>query len=284
MAEKLTIAWHPAFCSAAEFDLRDDRQNLSFDPEHNLSREPLRMDLLIIKKKKEETSSNDIARLFRMHNVVEYKSPDDGLTIDDFYKTLAYACLYKGTAHTVNEIPSDEITISIFREAYPRELMKMLHDEGTEIENAAPGIYVMKNQKPFPTQIVVTKELDPRKHAGLRILSRNASEEDINTFFEQASQESSQGENLNIKAILTVSYAANMQTYDNMKRRNPVMNEALKLFMKDEIEEERNDAAMEKAKEMAINLSKEGMNVDFIAKVTHEAKDTIQKWLSVQLV
>lgn len=72
----------------------------------------------------------------------------------------------------------------------------------------------------------------------------------------------------------------NMQTYDNMKRRNPVMNEALKLFMKDEIEE----ARLEEKKEMAINLSKEGMNVDFIARITNEAKDTIQKWLSIQLV
>lgn len=191
--EKLTIAWHPAFCSAAEFDLRSDRENLQFDSEHNLSREPLRMDLLIIKKRKEEASNNDIAKIFRTHNVIEYKSPDDGLTIDDFYKTIAYACLYKGTAHSVNEIPSDEITISIFREAYPRELFKLLIAEGAEIENTAPGIYAMKNLRPFPAQIVVTKELDSKKHAGLKILSRNASEDDINAFFEQASKENSQG-------------------------------------------------------------------------------------------
>ena len=42
--------WHPAFCAAAELELRDNREDLSFNREYNLSKEPLQIDLLVIKK------------------------------------------------------------------------------------------------------------------------------------------------------------------------------------------------------------------------------------------
>jgi hypothetical protein len=169
------LNWHPAFCSAAEYDLRAERENLQFDSEHSLSKEPLRMDLLIIKKNTDEPSSNDIARIFRKYNVIEYKSPDDGLTIDDFYKTIAYACLYKASGKTVNEVPANELTVSVFRETYPEKLIQMLEEDGAIVEMTAPGVYEVKSSKFFfPAQIVVTKDLDVKKHASLRILSRNA--------------------------------------------------------------------------------------------------------------
>ena len=112
--EKVSIAWHPAFCSAAELDLKGEKDKLYFNPEHNLSKEPLRIDLLVIKKGKKDTTENDIAKIFRKYNLMEYKSPEDGLSIDDFYKVLGYACLYKGTADRVNKIPSNELSSGCF--------------------------------------------------------------------------------------------------------------------------------------------------------------------------
>ena len=50
---------------------------------------------------------------------MEYKSPEDHLDIDAFYKVLAYACLYKSYGKTVDSIKADDITISIVREAKP---------------------------------------------------------------------------------------------------------------------------------------------------------------------
>ena len=50
----------------------------------------------------------------RTYNVIEYKSPEDALTIDDFYKTVGYACFYKGYGGHVNAVPINELTISIF--------------------------------------------------------------------------------------------------------------------------------------------------------------------------
>ena len=118
--EKIEIQWHPGFYGAAELELISNREELEFQREYNLSKKPLQMDLLIIKKLADVQIENEIGRIFKKYNVVEYKSPEDGLTIDDYYKTMGYACLYKGLGERVNQVPEEELTVSIFREAYPR--------------------------------------------------------------------------------------------------------------------------------------------------------------------
>ena len=60
--------------------------------------------------------------IFRQHNVIEYKSTGDSLNIDDFYKTLAYAFLYKSLSDKVDGIPADQLTLSLVRQGYPRDI------------------------------------------------------------------------------------------------------------------------------------------------------------------
>ena len=66
--------------------------------------------------------------------MIEYKSQEDNLTIDDFYKTVGYACLYKGYGQYVDQIPIAELTVSLFRESYPRKLLLTLEQQGHKIE------------------------------------------------------------------------------------------------------------------------------------------------------
>ena len=54
MAEEATsIKWHPSFCSAMELEFKRYRDLLDFNREFQLSKEPLRVDLLMIKKIKD---------------------------------------------------------------------------------------------------------------------------------------------------------------------------------------------------------------------------------------
>ncbi len=104
---------------------------MELKPEYNLSKEPIRIDLLIIKK--EESAGqikNEIGHIMRTYNVIEYKSPEDALTIDDFYKTVGYACFYKGYGGHVNAVPINELTISIFRETKPVKMFLTLQKHG----------------------------------------------------------------------------------------------------------------------------------------------------------
>ena len=62
--------------------------------------------MLIIKKEAGRKLKNEIGDFFLGHNLIEYKSPGDGLTIDDLYKVIGYACLYKSETGGVDEIQS----------------------------------------------------------------------------------------------------------------------------------------------------------------------------------
>lgn len=98
------------------------------------------MDLLIIEKRKNVQIQNEIGRIFRRHNVIEYKSPDDGMTIDDFFKTLGYAYLYKGLGEKVDQIPLEELTISLFRAIVPKQLFNKLAGYGYAIDIMYKGL------------------------------------------------------------------------------------------------------------------------------------------------
>ena len=120
------IQWHPAFIAAMNLELIQNRNDLVFEKEYNLNTKPLEIDLLVIKKYVSVKITNEIGHLFKGHNIIEYKSPEDNLDIDDFYKTVAYASLYKAYGETVDSIKADDITVSIIREAKPEKLSGIL--------------------------------------------------------------------------------------------------------------------------------------------------------------
>lgn len=265
------IHWHPAFCGATEWELRGNKQNLSFETEHTLSKEPLRMDLLIIRKDPAAVIQNEIGKIFRTFNIVEFKGSGDSLTIDDYYKTVGYACLYKGFGKHVNEIPSEEITLTLMREAYPRELFKTLEGSGVKISEKYQGIYYLSGNITFDTQILVTKELDGEKHASLKILSRKAQESDVRTFLQEAKLVSEPGDRHNVSAVLQVSVYENRELYWEVSRRNQDMCcEALRELMKDDLIEASTKSKTEANLECIRNLMK---NMKLSAK---QAMETLE--------
>ena len=113
------IQWHPGFVAAMNLEFAKDRERLIFEKEYNLNTKPLEIDLLVIRKDSSVRISNEIGSLFKGHNIMEYKSPEDGLDIDDFYKAGAYASLYKSYGRTTDAVKADDVTVSLVREAKP---------------------------------------------------------------------------------------------------------------------------------------------------------------------
>ncbi|MCM1499385.1 MAG: 3-isopropylmalate dehydrogenase [Clostridium sp.] len=176
MGEKYN-QWHPGFVAALQMELRENREDLQFEEEHNLSKKPLQVDLLVIKNDKNTVIRNGIGKLFRRYNIIEYKSPDDAMGIDVFYKVNAYACLYKSDTDTENLYPVDDITITLLRHNYPRTLMRHLQENGYTIIQRDPGIYEVAGKAMFTTQIIVSKELPEEEHIWLKSLRRDISKE-----------------------------------------------------------------------------------------------------------
>lgn len=230
------IQWHPGFCAAAEIELRANREELEFHREYNLSKKPLQIDLLVIEKLRDVQIENEIGRLFRKYNVVEYKSPEDGLNIDDFFKVLGYAYLYKGLGEKVDQIPVEELTASFFRETKPVKMMKELVRYGCVIREYASGIYYVEGPM-IPVQIIVTKELKSKEHSSLKVLAMQVEKADIHNFVEYARTFTEPGDRRNADAVLQVSVTANKELYDQIKRRDADMCDAIKELLKEEFED-----------------------------------------------
>ena len=243
MAEEVTsIKWHPGFCSAMELEFLQYKDLLDFNREFPLSKEPLRIDLLMIKKIKDVVLDIDIGRLFKTYNIIEYKSPKDGLTIDDYIKTVGYAYLYKGLGATVDAVPLSELTATIVRDTEPTELFKKIQSEGGIIEEKYPGVYYINGVVSIPTQFILTSSLSKDFHVCLRVLSNKASEDDIKRFIEIANTFTEPIDKQNADAVMNVSINANKEVYDKIRKENPFMCQALRELMKEEIQEEIKEA------------------------------------------
>jgi hypothetical protein len=262
--------------AAVQYELRDDIEEIEMISEYNLSKEPIRIDILIINDKIKKIK-NEIGHIMRKFNVIEYKSPEDGMSIDDFYKTIGYACLYKGYGETVDQIPRNEITVTLLRAAYPREMFAALKKEGHEIEEKYPGIYYVTNNLPFPVQVIVTSRLGKEAHSCLRILTNNAEKDDVEHFLEQAKEAKNPGERNNVDSVLQASVSANYDLYEDI-RRDVVMCQALQELMKDEI-----DAKVNSAVNSAVTNAETELQVNNIRRImknfnctAEQAMDTLE--------
>ena len=84
------LQWHPAFYAGIQIELEAEADLLLFENEHQLGTKPKEIDVLIVKKERDVSIRKNIGRIFRTHNIVEYKSPKDYLSVDDFYKVYGY--------------------------------------------------------------------------------------------------------------------------------------------------------------------------------------------------
>lgn len=210
------IQWHSAFVSALGLDFGEDRADLIFEKEYNLNTKPLDIDLLVIKKESTFQISSEIGKLFKAYNIIEYKSPEDHLDIDNFYKTLAYACLYKAYGKTVDAIKAEEITLSIVRETKPAGLFCYFVEHGCEIVEFSRGVYYLEGETWFPTQIVVTDELDKAPHIWMKGLSNNLSKEDFQELLNERKQMTEKEDKDLADSVLEVSISANRKIVNEL--------------------------------------------------------------------
>ena len=165
------IQWHPAFVAATKIEFEDEREKLKFESEYQLSKKPMQIDLLILKKVENVSIYKNIGKIFRGNNVLEYKSPTDYMGVDDFYKVYGYACFYKADSEEANSIAIDDITISLVSKKYPRKVIEHLTKErGYKIRKEEEGIYYVEGDI-FPIQILVTNRLSKEKNLWLSSLT-----------------------------------------------------------------------------------------------------------------
>jgi hypothetical protein len=201
------LKWHPAFLQAMQQELSDYGDSLEFKYEHQLTSEPLRIDLLIIKKLKNMAIDKNIARMFKADNIVEYKSPDDYLSIKDFLKVYAYANLY---AAITPKVDLSGVTLTFIENRYPCKLLRYLSKvRSYKIEETSQGIYHVSGDY-VPIQVIESKKLPANENLWLKSLTNDLESQDRDAILEE-SWKCRHRER--IGAYLDIIYRANPKTF-----------------------------------------------------------------------
>lgn len=256
--ENAVLQWHPGFYAGLQIELAEEAHHLSFENEHQLGTKPKEIDVLVIKKDSNVAIKKNIGRIFRKHNIIEYKSPEDYLSIDDFYKVYGYACFYKADVKKVNEIKVKEITISFVTKRYPGKVMKHLEKErNLKVQRVEKGIYYVDvGGNCFPIQFVVTSQLTESENLWLYNLTNDIRQVDrVDRLLKEYREH--QNENLH-KSVLNLIVSANKEIFEEA---NGSMCEALYELFKDQInikvEEEVKERVEQQVKEQVEQQVKE---------------------------
>lgn len=270
MEETKKTQWHPAFCSAVKLELTENKRDLSYNSEYNLNTKPISIDLLVIRKSPDVIINNEIGKIFKGHNIFEYKSPDNNMDIDTFYKGIAYASLYKAGGSTVDKIKADDITISFVRYAKPVKLLNQLKQSGMTIINAYQGVYYISSQLQFDIQIIVSSELTREEHIWLCSLSNNLTNKEAKIIVNKLSSFSEKDDLDYIDSVLNVVISRNFNIFNEMKEDDS-MCEPLKKLFQPELDEAvaKKDAEIEavKAEKDAIAAEKDAIVAEKDAEI-----------------
>lgn len=198
----------------------------------------MQLDVLIMKKNKSRKIRKNIGRNFRTYNLIEYKSPKDYLSIDDFYKVYGYTCFYKSDARRVNEIHTEEITITFVCHHYPQKLVKYLRVHARTVIKQSKGIYLISDSE-FLIQLIVTSRLPEEENLWLRNLTDDLKENEtavklIQEFGKHEKEESYQ-------AVMNLIVKANEERFQEVDN----MCEALEELLKEKIEAKERKAEQE---------------------------------------
>lgn len=240
------LQWHPPFYAGLQIELAEDAGNLIFENEHQLATKPLEIDILIIKKNADIPVRKNIGRIFRKHNIVEYKSVKDYLGIDDFYQVYAYASLYKAFAGHEDDIKTSEMTITFISSHYPYKLEKYLKKRRKyHFVKSGEGIYHIVGND-FAMQLIVTSRIS--KEENLWLWSMNNPVNDKKTAEKLIAEYEKNNRNHHYESAMELIVRANEKIFRSEEKN---VCEALEEILKDRIEQKAEQRAKQLAEQLA---------------------------------
>lgn len=258
MAEEKNTQWHPAFTAAIHMEFCENKADLEFQSEVTLNTMPLRIDMILIKKKNNLSIRNEIGKVFRRYNLIEYKSPKDDLNYDVFLKGIAYAYLFKSYEEHVDDILLSEITLTFIRENPPIKLLKKLKEINLEVEEVSPGIYYISRYGEISIQLIVTKKLDKRLHVWLNSLTSKISEQHARRLLEITKDLTDLDDKNYADSVWEVVATENIELISRLREDEEMCN-ALAKIMKPEIDEAFDDGFNDGQLAQLFNLLKKGI-------------------------
>ena len=156
----------------------------------------------------------------------------------------------------MDEIPAEEITITLIRDRKPVKLLGELEKSGYECQKETAGIYYVYDVM-FPVQIIASSELDTDMHVQLKALTNQLNETVMRQYLLEVSAFAEREKNL-ADIVLQVIVNSNMEKVREWKGSERIMCEALRVLMADELNEERMEGRIEGQREGRLEGQREG--------------------------
>ena len=272
--EKAKLQWHPAFGAALRITLQDEMQYLEMHEEHLLSKKPLQIDVLIIKKLRDVEIKKTIGRIFRKHNIIEYKSPDDSLSVNDFYKVYGYACIYQSNTDRIKEIDPEDMTLTFVCSHYPREFLKHLERvRGMCTEYQGGGIYYLKGD-PIPMQLLIAPRMSDEENYWIQSMRTDlrAGEEIRKLMREYEKHRKSK----DYTAVMNLITRANWEQMEVEKKMCDALNELFAEELKEADSRGRTEGLRQGKREMIFAFLKAGADIKMIKKASGLNEEEIE--------
>ena len=272
--EKTKLQWHPAFGAALRITLQDEMQYLEMHEEYLLSKKPLQMDILIIKKLRDVQIKKTIGRIFRKHNIIEYKSPDDSLSVNDFYKVYGYACIYQSNTDRIKEIDPEDMTLTFVCSHYPREFLKHLERvRGMCTEYQGGGIYYLRGD-PIPMQLLITPRMSDEENYWIQSMRTDlrAGEEIRKLMREYEKHRKSK----DYTAVMNLITRANWEQMEVEKMMCDALNELFAEELKEADNKGRTEGLRQGKREMIFAFLKAGVDIKTIKEASGLNEEEIE--------
>ena len=272
--EKTKLQWHPAFGAALRITFQDEMQYLEMHEEYLLSKKPLQMDVLIIKKLRDVQIKKTIGRIFRKHNIIEYKSPDDSLSVNDFYKVYGYACIYQSNTDRIKEIDPEDMTLTFVCSHYPREFLKHLERvRGMCTEYQGGGIYYLKGD-PIPMQLLIAPRMSDEENYWIQSMRTDlrAGEEIRKLMREYEKHRKSK----DYTAVMNLITRANWEQMEVEKKMCDALNELFAEELKEADSRGRTEGLRQGKREMIFAFLKAGADIKMIKEASGLNEEEIE--------
>lgn len=267
--------FHYGFYAAMKVEYDIIHANITYEQEVQLGEDPIRLDFLIVKKDESVVLSDPIGAFFKSVNLFEYKSPEDGLSIDDFYKAQGYGLIYKGFDRKVNELPIEDMTLTLIRHSYPRELIKALDNTGFIIHEEYPGIFRVEGNISIPVQLVISSRLPEGEYEGLKLLASGCTKDVIMHYAERAVASGDENIKTNAGTVIGVCLDINKNLGSELKE-DGVMNEVIRDIFKKDFDAARQDGVNDANERVATDMLKKKLPLSLIEEISRLSEDTIR--------
>ena len=201
------------------------------------------------------------------------------MSIDDFYKAVAYTLIYKGYNRKVDELPIENITLTIFRHSYPRELIKALRRSGFVVKEEYPGIFYIDGKVNFGLQLIVSSRLPNGEYEGLRLLAKGCTRDAVIHYAKEAAASGDENVKTNAGTVIGICLDINRSLGSQFKEDSS-MNDVIRDIFKKAFDEAKQEGIQEGVHEekerVAADMLKKKLPLQLIEEISKLSEDTIR--------